>query len=570
MAVYYRFGPSDIIHYSLSTTPKVEASSGSAGWSGNTGTSGSVSMYGGIRSRVHPTNDFKINYTYKLPTYSIDGLLTLSGTYPSSGSLTYVSCRNLALDLNDVVHAGLWGREHFSPIMNLYDYYGRDNTDYTTGSYDYYMLYFESGSQNKVVFSGSLFANMTSSFTLEAMIKPLSISGSNKDYTIMSRAGRWAFGITGSTGQLLLSSSNNAMMTSSDALTQGRWQHVAAVYDGSTLTFKINLLDSGQSSFTAIATGAGTTPINVGFNQANTINSFHGFMFDAKVWHTARTDLQLSSSFDRTMMNSGSTALKLYARFNDGPKISTHTFTAGSGAFNYSPTVLHGQLVNFDTRVAPIWHPNDNPTFITSKKLLANTISDLKVVHVPSMYYGRQIATGSVKLVCNAFTSSKLQRTIVDDGRGGLYISGSATSGTLEDRESYKGVQWNKVGNVFYSEGLIVIKDPSLLDFGLNNPVSQLQNDLLQVNFKGKSNIPTKVFMCRVHGAKANASNNSSFVAFDSGSDKHKIVRDDNTTYITAVGIYNKERKLVAVAKLASPVRKKEIEKLNIKLKMDL
>jgi len=571
MAVYYRFGPSDIIHYNLSTTPRIIATSGSSGWAANTGVSASVSMYGGIRGKVHPTDDFKVTYTYQLETHSIDGLITLSGSYPTSGSLTYVRCRNATLDLNDTVHAGLWGEEHFSPIMNLYDYYRKDNTDYTTGSYDYNMLYSEASSINKVTLSGSIYNNMTGSFAIEAMIKPLSVSGTNEDYTIASRTGLWSFYITGSNGLLAFSASDGygSIHTSSVAVTKNRWNHVVYTVRNNTGSFLINLQGAGETVGITGSNDVAVEPVNVFFNERRREDVFHGFIFDLKLWSTGRTWEQLSASFDRTLINSSSTNLVTYLRFNDGPRGDTHSITVGSGAFDYSSNGNHGLLQNFDARTAPIWHPNDNHIFITPKKLIPNTINDLQIVHVPSMFYGRQIATGSVELVCNAYLSSSLQRTIVDDGRGGLYLSGSVVSGTIENRESYAGVQWNKVGNVFYSEGLIVIKDQSLLDFGSNNSSSPLQNALLKVNFKGKSNIPTKVFMCRIHGAQANASNNASFVTFDSGSDKHKIVRDDNTTYITAVGLYNEERKLVAVAKLASPIRNREVDKLNIRLKCD-
>lgn len=46
-------------------------------------------------------------------------------------------------------------------------------------------------------------------------------------------------------------------------------------------------------------------------------------------------------------------------------------------------------------------------------------------------------------------------------------------------------------------------------------------------------------------------------------------VREDGTTWITAIGLYNEDRKLVAIAKLAQPIRKREKDKINIRLKMD-
>jgi hypothetical protein len=44
----------------------------------------------------------------------------------------------------------------------------------------------------------------------------------------------------------------------------------------------------------------------------------------------------------------------------------------------------------------------------------------------------------------------------------------------------------------------------------------------------------------------------------------------ENRTYITAVGIYNEERQLVAVAKIAQPIRKRETDNIDIRLRLDI
>lgn len=564
MGVYHRFEKPDIIHYSLITSPLSRFASGSRGWRGSTGTSGSISMYGGIRAK-ESSDELSIRPIHDLETYTIDGKIQVSSSYPYSGSISYVRVIDRTLDLNDEVHSGLWGKEHFSPILNLYDYYGRVNTDYTTSSYDYYMIYSERDSLNKVTYSGS-FSNLSSSYTIEALVKPLSTEGSG-NHIIASRTDLWKFYVNDD-GLLAFSASDGRLFTSSLSIAESRWQHVSYRVNDDLGKFTINLLDAGQHQVNdPLVTGLSEKPINFLYDETSN-RSFHGFAYDFRVWKVERSFDQLSSSFNCTIKNSGSDDLVIYSRFNDGPRSTSHGYTRGSGAFDYSQSENHGLLQNFDSRTAPIWHPNDNHEFITSKSLLNLRIDEFRVIHVPSMFYGRQIATGSVHLECNAFLSSSLKRVLVDDGRGGLFLSGSAASSSMDNREDYQGVKWNKVGNVFYSEGLIVIKDPALLDFGYNNPDSQLQDDILTVEFKGFQSIPSKVFMCRVNGAEANFSSNSSFTERN---EKGKLerVRDDNTTWITGVGLYNKERKLVAAAKLANPIRNREKDKVLIRLKMD-
>jgi len=586
MAVYHKFGPADIVHYNLNTSPKVILASGTAGWRGSVGTSGSISLYGGIRSRETTGTDLTIQPTYNLDTYTIDGKVQISASYPFTGSVSYVQVVNRAVDKNTEQHDSFWGDEHFRPILNLYDYYEKVSVDYTTASYDYYMLYSEPSTQNIVTFGdGPDFSTMTASYTIEAMIKPLSISGSNNDYTIMamtvnSTMMKWRFYITGSNGRLgFFNNDDDATinLTSSFSVTRDRWQHVAFRVSNNTGSFTIDMVDAGVRSTSSLTLPVPeiTESLRL-FSLGDTVQTFHGYMFDAKVWAYNRTFSEMSSSFDRTLVLSGSDSrLLVYARLNDGPKSILHGRAAGSGAFNYAPdgSSLHGRLQNFNSSQRPIWTPNDNADFITQKKLIPSsqaTINEFRVVHIPSLYYGRAIATGSVRLECNSFLSQSIQRILVDDGRGGLYLSGSATSASFPaDKENYRGVHWNKVGNVFYSEGLIVIRDPALLNFGEVNPSSQMPNDLLRVSFAGQQRVPTKVFMCRINGAATNASNNSSFTTFDSGSNKLRVIRDNPTTYVTAVGLYNKERKLVGIAKLAQPVRNRERDKINVRLKLD-
>ena len=46
--------------------------------------------------------------------------------------------------------------------------------------------------------------------------------------------------------------------------------------------------------------------------------------------------------------------------------------------------------------------------------------------------------------------------------------------------------------------------------------------------------------------------------------------RFENVTYISSIGVYDKDRNLIAIAKLANPIRKLESEDYTIKLKLDI
>lgn len=221
--------------------------------------------------------------------------------------------------------------------------------------------------------------------------------------------------------------------------------------------------------------------------------------------------------------------------------------------------------------------------------LITGTFPMLRVFDVPSMYYDRQIATGSV--VFNDYTRPTLgQGTFYDNGRGDLILSGASEPDGSPA----------KFGNVFYVEGLIVIYRGYNLDgtpWGAWSGTHFIQTSQsfqpvgdgaiptdayypnthnsgfplyrsIELSFSGSHPVVTKTFMCRSGQSELNASNNPTWSVVDQGNVVRR--RSDNTTYITAVGLYNEHRQLVAVAKIAQPIRKREKDNLDIRLRLDL
>lgn len=608
MGVYKRFNENDILHSTVHARPRILLASGTQGWHGNTGPSGSLSLYDGLRARNDVKSDdfetsgISIYPIDPLDTHSIDRVIYVSGSYPSTGNVEYVKCRNSpASDFTQITNQ-FWYEEHYRPIELLYEYYSRYNPERFIGCHDFYSLYFKQNVSNfaPVISNSSLvFPELGSTYTVESWIKPTFVTSSAQDYVIMGQAGIWKLYITGSSGHLAFTDFAT-IVTSSAVISPGVWTHVAFVANVSSGSFYINSIVDSTSAFT----GSLTFPVDssgpsVGaehvivlgiidqavsyFSSGSDTYSvmsdqgFCGFIHETRIWSTARTVAQISGTWNRTLKpeESGSANLTLYYRFNDGPLSVAHGFSQGSGAFDYSQTVGHGFMNNFQTTLplSPIWQPNDNVDFFTYKTQVSTTSSNfLRLIHVPSLYYGRQIASGSLVMECHAYENQGLVRTIKDDGRGGLYISGSLCRSI--GNEDYEGVKWRKVGDIFYSEGLIVITDPSLWDFGEVNLDATRDTDVLRLTFDGMERIPTKVFMCHMAGAEQNASNNRTFSYVDPGdpddlTDDRYIVRS-GTTYVTAIGIYDEFRRLVAVAKIAQPIRKREMDRLTIRLKIDL
>ncbi len=186
----------------------------------------------------------------------------------------------------------------------------------------------------------------------------------------------------------------------------------------------------------------------------------------------------------------------------------------------------------------------------TKRYQLATTSSSLSVVNVPEVYYDRCIQRGT--FTGSDYDSTGKLRQIYDDAHGGIY-SGSKF-----------------VGNIFYSEGLVVITDQTMKDFGM--AVTGSTGMRWAFSFAGQHTIPVNVYRCRAPAGTLNASTNRTFYTVPvSGSNRNtrQVLSSSLAPYITAVGLYDENYELVAVARLAQPVKKEYGWDVAVNLKLD-
>ena len=114
------------------------------------------------------------------------------------------------------------------------------------------------------------------------------------------------------------------------------------------------------------------------------------------------------------------------------------------------------------------------------------------------------------------------------------------------------------------------------------------------LDFKGTQYVPVKTMFAHAPRGQLNYSNNPTYLKFGSSSyeassgtlayQQSRYVPIKNivsgtwaeptasfakTTYISKIGIYDKNKNLIGVAKVANPVRKREIDDFTFKLKLD-
>lgn len=185
--------------------------------------------------------------------------------------------------------------------------------------------------------------------------------------------------------------------------------------------------------------------------------------------------------------------------------------------------------------------------------------TSIRIINIPEVFYDKQITTASLYLEDRDITSGSI-RSLRDDGNGNICtvaVPGFATG--------------SAVGRVFYQEGLIFLANTgSLVNFGAPNATASLT-----VNLQGLHRIPVKIFRCRAPVGHLNASTNPTFYQILTSSNaryknEKEVVMDEPVTYITTIGLYNEDYKLVGLARVAQPIKKELSQDLMFRIRLDM
>jgi hypothetical protein len=117
------------------------------------------------------------------------------------------------------------------------------------------------------------------------------------------------------------------------------------------------------------------------------------------------------------------------------------------------------------------------------------------------------------------------------------------------------------VGNIFYDEGIVLLKSPHLFFFGKNQ---------YEISFKGVNNIYSTKYEILAGQGQLNSSSNPSFAdskanirASGDPTDKESFV------YITGLNFHDENMNVIAKAKVAQPIIKRNGDKLLFKVAFD-
>lgn len=307
------------------------------------------------------------------------------------------------------------------------------------------------------------------------------------------------------------------------------------------------------------------------------------------------------------------TASEFNTDFNYGDAITgSYPYATSITSEYYSSEVL----VDFLTRKKNLlalknsleYYSKISPHYHFSSSLGDKERQELMLVSVPSIFYGQKIRKGSIS--CKWYYTGSLMAELQDTFQNG------------ELRQIYpKDENYNKVAGVcLYKEGFMILTGswslhdtyvdrfdihkeyldvpPSwkyFLTTGNNTePLTKVSDSSFILDFEGTEKIPVVTMFAKAEKSEFNYSNNPTFIKYgddsrvEIGVDKvqentnlqiKNIVssiyedeepRFEKITYISKVAIYDKDKNLIGVAKLANPVLKKQNENIAIKMKLDM
>lgn len=249
-----------------------------------------------------------------------------------------------------------------------------------------------------------------------------------------------------------------------------------------------------------------------------------------------------------------------------------------------------------------------SPHFAYSSSALERNFDNnqLGLISVPTIFYGSNIKKGTIDLKYY-YTGTLASRAIDKNKDGVLHSIYGRDSGSV-------------VGIALYNEGFLILTGTTALNDETDTykppipyePASELDNpkwiyfaqsisgtitapsSSYIMEMSGTSYTQTLTMMATAPKAELNQSNNPTFVEYSAanfaatGSKQYKEIKNrqiknvvssayadptgsfEKTTYISKIGVYDKDKNLIGLAKLATPVRKTATRDFTFKIKVDI
>jgi hypothetical protein len=278
--------------------------------------------------------------------------------------------------------------------------------------------------------------------------------------------------------------------------------------------------------------------------------------------------------------------------------LSSEHFLSGEPVSSYPKSHLLALKNTFD------YYKYLSPHYAFNSPLGNKRTQECRLISIPSIFYGKSIKKGSIS--CKWYVTGTLIAELQDIKRNGELV------------EVYGPNTGSVAGVVLYSEGFALLTgswelDNSYVDnFNIFEPVTTyapkwfyflttgsegdniVPSSSFDFSFDGIEEIPTITMFAHAEKGEFNHSNNPTYVEYgqqylkvtgstqfleNSDNSIKNIVQVnyneieppfEKTTFISKIGIYDEMGQLIGIAKLATPVRKREIDSIAFKLKLNM
>jgi len=168
---------------------------------------------------------------------------------------------------------------------------------------------------------------------------------------------------------------------------------------------------------------------------------------------------------------------------------------------------------------------------------------EIFIISISPETYGEKIFQKSFKLIYEG-------NIYLDDGFGNIYLNDDF------------------IGNIFYKKGIIVLyKEKDNYKNLFLNPDSEYSK--VELEFSSTIIIREHNYICKINPSEFKYSLNPTLVKSNSDEYVDFINKPYFSPYITTVGLYNDNKELLAVAKLANPIPSSKFMETNLIIKFD-
>ena len=203
--------------------------------------------------------------------------------------------------------------------------------------------------------------------------------------------------------------------------------------------------------------------------------------------------------------------------------------------------------------VAPAYQISNTYDMLFGSSFVSDTTWD-----VTSDFKTLSGSLDEVRIYRKGLTQSQISGLANND-----YVTGSA-------------YQSNVIGEVFYKHGIMVVSDPRPLYKNVwvgNDNWAYGTNYGFTTKYKSSKQLHEIALLCEIGADEFNVSQNPSLKVnndINSGFLQGFVTGSDFSPYFTSIGLYNANADLIAIAKLASPIKNRRDVDITVKVRLDL